>query len=102
MLHYSTLHILASTSLLLIKTFGYNVPFSYFIIFQTFSMEFTSGEYPGHSRTGITLHSRNVLVLFELYCARSYIKLYPSCGNTTHSHESVSHSHNNHDWRKQN
>ena len=95
MLHYTTLHILASTSLLLITTFGYNVLISYFIIIQTFSIEFTSGEYPGHSRTGITLHSRYVLVLLELYCARSYIKLCPSCGNTTHSHESVFHSHNN-------
>ena len=66
MLYYTTFHILASTSLLLITTFGYNVPISYFIIFQTFSMEFTSGEFPGHSRTGISLHSRNVLVLLEI------------------------------------
>ena len=91
MLHYTTLHILASTSLLLITTFGYNVP-----IFQMFAMEFTPGEFLGHSRTGITLHSRNVLVLLEIWhCARSYINLYPSCGNTTHSHESVFHCHNN-------
>ena len=78
MLHYATLHILASTSLLLIApfvftslllitTFGYNVPISYFIIFQTFSMDFTSDEFPGHSRMGILNHSRNVLVLLELW-----------------------------------
>ena len=54
-----------------------------------------SGEFPGHSRTGIPLYSRNVLVLLELcYSARSCIKIYPFYGNTTHSHESVFHSHN--------
>ena len=29
-------------------------------------MEFISGDFPGHFRTGITLHSRNVLALLEL------------------------------------
>ena len=95
-LHYTTLHILTSRSLLLIMTFGYNVTISFFIILQTFAMDFTSGEFPGHSRTGILLHSRNVLILLELWHGpRSYIKLYHICVNTTHSHESVFHSTNN-------
>ena len=77
-------------------------PISFFIIFQIFSMIFMSGEFPGHSRTDIPLHWRNVLV----HSARSSIKKYPICGNTTHSHESVVHSHNKRShsrvWRKQN
>ena len=53
-------------------------------------MEFMSGEYHGHSRTGISLYSRNVIVFFEiLHGARSCKKMYPFCGTTTHSHESV-------------
>ena len=45
---------------------------------------------------GISLHSRNVLVILELpHDARSYIKLYLICGNSTHSHESVFDSYNN-------
>ena len=36
-------------------------------------------------------------------CARSCIKIYPFCGNTTHSHKSVFHSHNSRrHCRKQN
>ena len=55
-------------------------PISFFIIFQTFSMEFMSGELHGHSETGIYLHSRNVLVLLELgHGVRSCIKIYPFC-----------------------
>ena len=54
-----------------------------------------SGEFPGHSRTGIPLHSRNVLVHLELcHSARSCIKILPFCWNTTHSHVSVFQSHN--------
>ena len=68
---------------------------------------FMSCEFPGHSRTGIPLHSMNVLVLLELcHSARSCIKIYSFYGNTTHSHESVFHSHiyrrHCHVWRKQN
>ena len=38
-----------------------------------------SGEFPGHSRAGNPLHSRNVLVLLELWHgARSDIKIYIS------------------------
>ena len=56
---------------------------------------FMSGEFSGHSRKGIPLHSRNVLGLLELcHSARSCIKIYPFYGNTTHLHESVFHSHN--------
>ena len=59
-------------------------------------MEFISGEYPGHFRTIISLHSRHVLVVLELYHeTRSCIKIYPFCGHITHSHQSVFHSHNN-------
>ena len=70
-------------------------------------MEFISGEYPGHFRTIISLHSKHVLVLLELYHeARSCIKIYPFCGHITHSHLSVFHSHNNRRhcrvWRKHN
>ena len=70
-------------------------------------MEFISSEFPGHSRTGIPLHWRNVLALLELWHgARSCIKIYHFCGNPTYSHESVFHSHNNRhhcrDWSKQN
>ena len=53
------------------------LPISFFIIFQTFSMESFSGEYHGHFGTIISLHSRHVLVLLELYHeARSCIKIY--------------------------
>ena len=49
-------------------------------------MRLTSGKFPGHSRTGIHLHSRNVLVLVELwYGARSCINIYPFCWNTKQS-----------------
>ena len=63
------------------------LPISFFIIFQTFSMEFISPEFPSHFITGFSLHSMQVLVLLELlHGARSCIKIYPFCGNTTHSH----------------
>ena len=70
MLHYTTLHMLACTSLLLKTAFA-------------FSMEFISAEFPGHFRTGISLHSRhvplrssNILVILELWHGtRSYIKI---------------------------
>ena len=39
---------------------------TFFIIFQTFSMGFMSDGFRGHSRMGIHLHSRNVLVLFRV------------------------------------
>ena len=53
-------------------------------------MGFMSGEYIGHSRTGIPLYSMNVLVILELLQGpRLCIKIYPFCGTTTHSHESV-------------
>ena len=49
-------------------------------------MGFMSGKFPGHSRPGISLHSWHVLVLLELWHgARSCIKIYPFCRNTTHS-----------------
>ena len=50
-------------------------------------MEFMSGKFPGHSRMGIPLQSRNILVLLEFWHgARSCIKIYSFCRNTTHSH----------------
>ena len=66
-----------------------------------------SGKFPGHFTIGISLHSKNVLVLLGLWHgARSCIKTYPFCGNTTHSHYSLCHSHSNQQhcrvWRKQN
>ena len=53
------------------------------------------------------LHSGNVLSILELWHgALSCINIYPFCGNTMHSHESLFHSHNNRRhsrvWRKQN
>ena len=50
-------------------------------------MELFSGKFPDHFRTGIYLHSKNVLVLLGLWSgARSCRKIYPFYGNTTHSH----------------
>ena len=66
---------------------GIWLPISFFIIFQTFSMGFMSRQFSGHSRTGIPLHSLNVLVLLEVWHGvRSCIKTYPFFGNTTNSH----------------
>ena len=70
-------------------------------------MEFISGEFPWPFQNGYSLHSRNVLALLDSWHdARSCIKIYPVCGNTTHSHESVFHSHiirrHCHTWRKEN
>ena len=91
MLNYTTFYILAYTYLLFTRLLVTNL----FIIFKTSSMGFISGEYPGHFRTGIPLYSRNVLVLLELlHGKRKFIKIYPFCGTTTHSNESVSRSHN--------
>ena len=100
MLHFTTVHIHASTSLLLNTAVGYQY-------LNSLSSKLISGEYPGHIRTIVSLHSRHVLVLLELYhVTRSCIKIYPFCGNITHSHRSVLHSHNNRRhcrvWRKQN
>ena len=72
-------------------------------------MEVIFGEFPGHYRLGNPdpLYSMNALSLFELWHVTiSCIKIYPSCGNTKHSHESVFHSHNSQCncrvWRKHN
>ena len=44
-------------------------------------MELISGKFPGYFRTCISLHSRNVLVLLDLWNgARSCIKMYPFVG----------------------
>ena len=64
-----------------------------------------AGNSPGYSRRGVILHSKNVLVLFEVWRgARSCIKIYHFFGNTTHSHRSVFRRHNNRRycrvWRK--
>ena len=59
---------------------------AFFIIFETFSLEFISGEFLGHFRTGVSLHSRHVLVLLELWHDILCIKIYLFCKNTTHSH----------------
>ena len=84
MVQFTSLHILAPTSSLVHSIW---LQIYFFIIFQTFSMKFISCESPGHSRMGIPLQSRNVLLLLELWhVARSWIKTYPFCGNTTHSH----------------
>ena len=62
------------------------LPISFFIIFETFLMGSMSGEFLGHSRTGIPLPSTNVLVSIELWHgARSCIQIFSTCGNTTHS-----------------
>ena len=85
---YSLLH-RASHSRLYISSFKHGswLPIFFFIIFQTFSMELISGKFPGYFRTGISLHSRNVLALLDLWNgARSCIKIYPFCGNIAHSH----------------
>ena len=72
-------------------------------------MEFISGEFPAHSRMGFQLHARNVLhvALLELWHGtRRCLKIYPFCGSTPHSHESVFHSYDNRhhcrDWLEQN
>ena len=50
-------------------------------------MEIISVKFPGYSRTGISLHSRKVLVHLDLWHGtRSCIQIYLFCGNTTHSH----------------
>ena len=64
-------------------------------------------KFPDHSRRGVPLHSRNVLVLLDVWRgARSCIKIYNFFRNTKHSHESVFRSHSNQRycrvWRKQN
>ena len=43
------------------------LPISFFIVFQTFSMELISGKFPGYFRMCISLHSRNVLVHLDLW-----------------------------------
>ena len=70
-------------------------------------MEFIFGEFSGHLRSGTLLYSRNVLSLLELWSVTvSCIKIYLSCRNTKHSHESVINRHRNQGhcrvWRKQN
>ena len=66
---------------------GIWLPISFFIIFQTFSMGFMSRKFSGYSRTGIPLHSWNVLVLLELWHgARSCKKIYPFFCKTMNSH----------------
>ena len=63
------------------------LPISFFIIFQKFSMELISGKNPGYLRTGISLQSRDVLVLLDLWNGTgSCIKTHPFFGNTMHSH----------------
>ena len=79
----------SSHTLLYICSFKHRswLPISSFFIFQTFSMELISGKFPSYFRTGISLHSRNFLILLDLWKGtRSCIKIYPFCGNTTHSH----------------
>ena len=76
-------------------------------MFETVSMEFMSGEFPAHSRTGIPLHSTYVQVLLELWQdPRSCIQIYPFSENPKHTHELVFCSHNNRRhcrvWRNQN
>ena len=58
MLHYTMLHILDSSYFL----HGIRLRIPFCIIFQTFYMELIAGEFPGHYRKGIPLHSRIVLV----------------------------------------
>ena len=73
MLHYTTFHILDSTSFPFYMAFGYKS----LHIFQTFSRVFMSRQFPSHSTTGIPLNSWNVLVLLELWHgAISCIKIY--------------------------
>ena len=58
------IYIKTFTFLLLNTTIGW-LPLSFFIIYQTFSVEYISVGFPGHFRMGIPLHSSNVLVLLE-------------------------------------
>ena len=73
---------------------SFYVPFGYitnpfFIIFQTPSMWFISGEYPGHFRTGLCLYSMKIIVLLELLQGkRSCLKVIPSVG-TKHIYMSL-------------
>ena len=57
------------------------LPTPFFIIFQTFSVELISGKFPGYMRTGISLHSRNVLVLLDLWNGtKASLRYIPSVG----------------------
>ena len=93
LLLYTTLHILACTSLLFTQhlvtnLFLHNNPNVLNGIYV--------GKFPGHSRRGDLLHSRNVQVLLELWHgARSCIKIYHLFGAATHLQESVCRSRNN-------
>ena len=87
MLHFTMLHILASTSLLLNTAVGLIIINIFLHYLPTVLYGIISGEYPGHFRTVILLYSRHVLVLLELYHEeRSCIKIYPFCGHITRSH----------------
>ena len=102
MLHFTTLHILASTPLLLNTAVGYMYQY-----LSSLSSNRSLWNSFLANILAISLHSRHVLVLLELnHEARSCIKIYPFCGHITHSHKSVFHSHNNRRhcrvWRKQN
>ena len=57
----------ASHTRLYISSFKHGswLPISFYIMFQTFSMELMSGKFPGYFRTGNSLDSRNVLVLSD-------------------------------------
>ena len=63
-------------------SFTWNSVTHYFLYYiQTFSMGFMSGEFPGHSRTDIPLHSGNFLLLLELWHGASHSYRYsPSVG----------------------
>ena len=64
-----------------ISSFKHSIwlPISFLIKTQMFYIEFLSGEFPGHFRTGIPLHCRNVLVFLELWHgAKSSIRYIPS------------------------
>ena len=46
-------------------------------------MELISGKFPGYFRMCISLHSRNALVILDLWNgAKSCIKIYPFCRST--------------------
>ena len=88
------LQILASTSLLLNTAALVSNLFLHYIPNVLYGINFW--QIPGYFRTCISLHSMNVLVLLDLWNGtRSCIKIYTFFGNTTHSHLSVCHSHNN-------
>ena len=106
--YYTTLHILASTSLLLNTAVGYQSLSSSLYSKRSLLNKFLANSLAiSEPVLLILLYSRNVLSILELWHgAILCLKIYRFCGNTMNSHESVFHSYTNRRhsrvWRKQN